>query len=194
MPRGQRNESNFDSVVIYAHARAERELEQISLATGIPLGVLAARVSQLLHPLGSGIEGQMPLLRGAAPRLGTALATVEVALHPHHHAPSPDASAPLQDHRSQALGPAPKSKIAKAAEKRWVEMSKAERKQLLDKMYVAKYGKRRPTKKPASKKSGGRADLQAIYVARHEHKKRHPGVPMPEHLLLAQEKAATSAA
>lgn len=63
-----------------------------------------------------------------------------------------------------------------------------------NRQYAGRFGKQRAAKKVAYQKSGGRKELQALYGARFAHKQRNPGVPMPKHLQLPQEKAATAGA
>ena len=117
----------------------------------------------------------MPLLRSLPSARNKTLAAVEVAVDPHHHAsPSTGTS---EAHQGQVK--AGNSKVKNAAKKRWATMSKASKEVLLDKMYKARYGKKRPNRsaKPQYKKSADTKAKQHIYAARHAARKA--GLPVP---------------
>jgi hypothetical protein len=85
--RGFQNGSISDTDVARLYGRIEREIESICLATGTPFGFIAARIGELLYPLGSQrTQGEMPLLRGDAAASGATVAALEVVEHSHDHA------------------------------------------------------------------------------------------------------------
>lgn len=156
-----------DSTIAYIHGRIEREIEQISLATGIPFSFITERVAELLHPHRHqrGIENQVPLLRDGTTGYSGTVATLEVVNDSHNHAsPSKRGSEVSKNH---------KSKMSDAAKKRWANMPKAKKKALQDKMYKTKYGVDRKLTKTSRKN----AEKQRIYQARHAAKKRGEVLP-----------------
>lgn len=176
------NTSFNDTTIAYIHGRIEREIESICIATGVPFGFVAARIAELLHPMGSQrTEGQMPLLRSIATNGSATVATLEVVEHSHHHEAPSASTSEIPDHRSKAVsrnvfGKPMKSKTQESAQRRWSNMSKTQKDKMLDKMYKARYGKNRP-KKNGYKKSATTKAKQKMYQARHEAKKK--GLPLP---------------
>jgi hypothetical protein len=151
------NERVFD----YVYGRIERDIEQVCITTGIPFHVIAQRIGELLHPLGTPrVEGEVPLLRSTAAPRSTALATLEVALDTHHHAASPNTSVEVQDYRRKA-------RAVKWTAKRRKEQ--AARAKLLN--------EQRRKKNAAKKKAPHSRDdkKQLIYQTRHALRKQ--GVP-----------------
>lgn len=174
MPRGIRqHDTNFDRAFDLFLGRIIERAVLFAAETGVSTDRVTERLSASLSPERERLLHHLSQMRREAP---SELRTVE-SVAVVGYARGGQAQRLIEAESGSTEAPRD-SKVSKAARTRWANMSKEQKDKLLDKMYRARYGrKRRPNKKQAKIPSRMDPEVQRVYQARHEAKKK--GLPLP---------------